>query len=221
MSIICFDDQSAWKGSQRNEICLYFVSSRSMQPSVIPGNGGSTANSTTGDQLMPICELEELSSSTRSPIIGSTSSKTLLKPHRANNPHIVEAESAPPRRVNDVSQGECQAAGILPVTSSYSSPSILNQQPLSLLSTVINNSSSDPLLCGTPLSSMTSVKQHRVVGLNVREDETAAQRRANDASPGECREAAVHSPSFYLPSTLNLSSNSSSSSSSDNGVSVA
>lgn len=148
-------------------------------------------------------------------------SKTLLKTHRAsNNLNIIEAESnSSSRRVNDTSLGECQTAKIhLNFSSSpYSSPGdvLTGQQPLNLS---FNNSTSDPLLSASTLSSVTD--NQRINGLTVTEGE-AAQRCTNDTSPGECREVAAagtHSPSFYLSSTLNLSS--SSSSSSDSGVSI-
>ncbi|XP_025157581.1 E3 ubiquitin-protein ligase TRIM37 isoform X2 [Harpegnathos saltator] len=76
------------------------------------------------------------------------------------------------------------------------------------------SSNSDPLLCASALSSMASIKQHRLNSLSVADNESA-QRCTNDVSPGECQAAGgVHSPSsFYLSPTTNLSSNSSSSSS--------
>lgn len=152
----------------------------------------------------------------------STLSKTSLKTHRAsNNLNIIEAESSPsPRRANDVSLGECQAAKTRLTFSSspYSSPGdvLTGQQPLNLL---FNNSTSDPLLSMSTLSSVTD--NQRINGCLTVTKSEAAQRCTNDASPGECRETAaarVTSPSFYLSSTLNLSS--SSSSSSDSGVSI-
>lgn len=187
---------------------------RSM-PSALPGNSGATM---PGDQLMPMYELGELHA------LGSAStlsSKASLKSHRTNNLNVVEVEGTP-RRANDVSLGECQAAGLHPVSSSpYSSPGVLNQQSLTLLSSGNGNSNSDPLLCVSTLSSMAGVRQHRLVnGLSVTADGEAAQRCTNDVSPGECPTAGrVHTPSsFYRSPTLNLSSNSSSSSS-DIGVS--
>lgn len=179
---------------------------------MLPGN---SINS--GDHLISMYDLGELSSIHS---LGSTStlpSKTSLKSHRANNLNIVEVEGAS-RRANDVSLGECQAAGIHPVPlSPYSSPSVLNQQPL--LSNNNGNSNSDPLLCAST-SSMANVKQYRLVNdLSVMDGE-ASQRCANDVSPGECQIAStVHSTSsFFLSPVINLSSNSSSSSS-DSGVS--
>lgn len=170
--------------------------------------------------MMPICDLGELSSMHTLNATSTLSSKTPLKTHRANsNLNVIEAESiSSPRRVNDLSLGECQTTGIHLASSSlpYSSPNVLSQQPLKLLS---NNSASDPLLSVSAFSSMTS-NAHRINGSSVAEDE-AAQRCTNNASPGECQAAntGVHSPSsFYLSPTLNLSS--SSSSSSDSGVSI-
>lgn len=164
-----------------------------------------------------MCELNELSGMHLLDSTTSMLSKTLLKTHRAsNNLNIIETESNPSsRRVNDTSLGECQTAKIhLNFSSSpYSSPGdvLTAQQPLNLS---FNNS--DPLLSASTLSSVTD--NQRINGC-LTEGE-AAQRCTNDASPGECREAAAgtQSPSFYLSSTLNLSS--SSSSSSDSGVSI-
>lgn len=176
------------------------------------------------DQLLPMCELNELSGMHLLGSTTSTLSKTSLKTHRAsNNLNIIETEgsSSPHLASSDVSLGE-KAAKIhltFPSSSPYSSPgdALAGQQPLNLLS---NNSTSDPLLpVSSTLSTVTG--NQRINGcLTVTEGETA-QRCTNNASPGECREAAaagVHSPSFYLSSTLNLSS--SSSSSSDSGVSI-
>lgn len=180
-------------------------------PSTLPSNNG---NSTlASDQLMPMCELGELTGLHSLSSTSTLSSKT-LKTHRTNsNLNIIETESTSPRRANDMSLGECQGTGMHLASSSspYSSPNVLAQQPLNLLS---NNSASDPLMSTLTLSSMTS-NAHRVNGSNVAEGE-AAQRCTNDASPGECQaNTGVHSPSFYLSPTLHLSS--SSSSSSDSG----
>lgn len=173
------------------------------------------------DQLsmMSMCDLSELSGM-HTLSATSTLSKTPLKTHRANsNLNVIEAENiSSPRRANDLSLGEFQTMRIDLASSAlpYSSPNVLSQQPLKLLS---NNSASDPLLSVSAFSSMTS-NSHRVNGSNVAEGE-AAQRCANNASPGECQAAntGAHSPtSFYLSPTLNLSS--SSSSSSDSGVSI-
>lgn len=180
-------------------------------PTTLPSNNNSNI---MNDQLLPMCELNELSSMH---LLGSATSKTLsktsLKAHRAsNNLNIIETEgrsSSPLVASNDVSLGDSKIHLSFPSSSPYSSSGdalvVTSQQPLNLLS---NNS--DPLLS---VSSMSS--NQRINGcLSVTEDD-AAQRCTNDMSPGECREAAttgVHSPSFYLSSTLNLSSNSSSSS---------
>ncbi|XP_011634045.1 uncharacterized protein LOC105425136 [Pogonomyrmex barbatus] len=183
-------------------------------PSTLPNNNGNSA--ILSDQLMPMCELSELSMHTFGSI-STLPSKTPLKTHRANNNlNVIEPESiTSPHRANDISLGECKATGIhLTSTSSpYSSPNVLNQQPVNLLS---NNSASDPLLSVSTLSSMTN-NAHRINNSNIMEGEIA-QRCANNASPGECQAAntgAHPSSSFYLPPTLNLSS--SSSSSSDSG----
>lgn len=193
---------------------FFFVRSA---PSALSVN--SNCSTISSDQLTPICELEELSNVHT---LGSTS-KTSLKLHRANNTNVVEIEDNP-RRTNDVSLGECQTTGAHPTSSSYSSSSMLNQQPLNLPLPNNTNSSSgsnDSLLSTTTLSSITNVKQHRTINnLNVTEAETV-QRCTNDASPGECQASGGlrSSSSFYLSPTLNLSS-SSSSSSSDSGVSL-
>ncbi|XP_029665454.1 uncharacterized protein LOC115236876 isoform X1 [Formica exsecta] len=188
----------------------------------IPSTFSSNNNSNTiipSDQLLSMCELNELSSMHLLDSTTSTLLKTSLKTHRAsNNLNIIEAESSPsPRRANDVSLGECLAAKTRLTFSSspYSSPGdvLTGQQPLNLL---FNNSTSDPLLSMSTLSSVTD--NQRINGCLTVTKSEAAQRCTNDASPGECRETAaarVTSPSFYLSSTLNLSS--SSSSSSDSG----
>ncbi|XP_012225328.1 serine-rich adhesin for platelets-like isoform X2 [Linepithema humile] len=170
-----------------------------------------SGNSATmpGDQLMPMCELGEISGIHSLSSASTLSSKTSLKAHRAsNNLNVVEADNtSSPRRANNISLGECQAAGIHlnPSSSPYSSPSIFGQQPLNLLS---KNSASDPLLSVSALSSMTG-NTHRV---NIVEGDVA-QRCTNNVSPGECQAGDVHSSSsFYLSPTLNLSSSSSSSS---------
>ncbi|XP_070150409.1 uro-adherence factor A isoform X2 [Polyergus mexicanus] len=189
----------------------------------IPSTFSNNNNSNTiipSDQLLPMCKLNELSSMHLLDSTTSTLSKMSLKTHRAsNNLNIIEAESSPsPRRANDVSLGECQAVKTCLTFSSspYSSPGdiLTGQQPLNLS---FNNSTSDPLLSVSTLSSVTD--NQRINGcLTVIKGE-AAQHCTNVASPGECRKttaARVTSPSFYLSSTLNLSS-SSSSSSSDSG----
>lgn len=180
-------------------------------PSTLPNNN---INSTIpNDQLpmMPMCDLGDLSGMHTLSSISTLSSKTPLKTHRTNsNLNVIETESiSSPRRVNDMSLEECQAAGIHLASLSlpYSSPNVLSQQPLKLLS----SSASDPLLS---ISAMTSnLSPHQVNGSSVAEDE-AAQRCAINASPGECQAAntGIHSSSsFYLSPTLNLSSSSSSS----------
>ncbi|XP_029162768.1 uncharacterized protein LOC114934268 [Nylanderia fulva] len=179
-------------------------------PSTLPNNNSNIMN----DQLLPMCELNELSSMH---LLGSTTSKTLsktsLKTHRAsNNLNIIETEgrsSSPPLVAsNDVSLGDSKIHLTYPSSTPYSAgDALVGQQPLNLLS---NNSTSDPLL-----SVSSTLSNQRINGcLSVTEDD-AAQRCTNDTSPGECRETAatgVRSPSFYLSSTLNLSSSSSSSS---------
>lgn len=162
-----------------------------------------------GDQLMPMCELGEISGIHSLNSASTLSSKTSLKTHRAsNNLNVVETDNtSSPRRTNNISLGECQAAGIHLNSSSspYSTPNVFGQQPLNLLS---KNSASDPLLSVSALSSMTS-NTHRM--LNAEGD--VAQRCTNNVSPGECQTGDVHSTSsFYLSPTLNLSSSSSSSS---------
>ncbi|XP_018394310.1 PREDICTED: uncharacterized protein LOC108773090 [Cyphomyrmex costatus] len=183
-------------------------------PSTLPNNNG---NSTIpSDQLMPMCELSELSNMHTLSSTSTLLSKTSLKTHRANgNLNVIEIENtSSPRRANDTSPEECQATGIHLISSSpYSSSNVLGHQPLNLLS---NNSASDPLLSTSVLSSMTS-NVHRVNSSSVAEGETV-QRCTNDApllSPGECQAAntGVHSPSSFYLSPLNLSSDSSISSS--------
>lgn len=178
----------------------------------MPGTLANSSGMMSGDQLMPMCELGELSSMHA---LGSTSamSKMSLKSHRAsNNLNVVEIDNTSLlRRANDISLGECSAAGLHLASSSPYSPNV--QPSLNLMT---NNSASDPLLSTSALSSITG-NTHRV---NVTESEAA--QRCNDTSPGECQVATgdgVHSPSpFYLSPTLNLSS--SSSSSSESGVSI-
>ncbi|KAL0115521.1 hypothetical protein PUN28_010800 [Cardiocondyla obscurior] len=176
-------------------------------PSTLPNNANSTISS---DQLMSMCDLDELSMHT-----STLSSKMPLKIHRTNsNLNVIETErSLSPHCVNDTSLTERQAAGIhlISSTSPYSSLNVLSQQPLNLLS---SNSASDPLLSATSMVSNT----HRVNDSSVAESE-AAQRGTNNASPGECVQTANagvrSSSSCYLSRALNLSS--SSSSSSDSG----
>lgn len=192
-------------------------------PNVLSGNSGSSGATMPGDQFMSMYELGELSSMHPLGSTSTLSSKVSLKSHHANNLNVVEVEGAP-RRSNDVSLGECQTAGLHPIPSSpYSSPSVLAQQPLSLLSNNNGSSNSDPLLCVSTLSSMASVQQvserHRLANSMSVTDGEAAQRCTNDVSPGECSSAVRvrTSSTFYLSPTLNISSNSSSS---DSGVSI-
>lgn len=117
-----------------------FFCNRSVQ-NVHPNGGNSGAMSR--DQLMPICELGELSNMRplgSSSTISSISSKTSLKQHRVNNLTVVEAESPNLHGTNDNSVGDCQANGTHSPSPSYSSPTVLNQQPLNPLS---NSSSSE------------------------------------------------------------------------------
>jgi len=188
-----------------------FISSR-LIPNALSGNSG--AISMPVDQLMPMCELGEISSIHSLNSTSTLSSKTSLKTHRAsNNLNVVETDNtSSPRRANNTSVGESQAAGIHLNSSllPYSSPPVFGQQlNLNLLS---KNSASDPLLSVSALSSMRDT--HRV---NIAEGDVA-QRCANNVSPGECLTGDVHSSlSCYLSPTLNLSSSSSSSS---DGVSI-
>lgn len=104
-------------------------------------------------------------------------------------------------------------SSLLPFSSSNDAGQF-GQQSLNLLS---NNSVSDPVLSTSTLISLTD-NTHEVLALT--EDETI-QHCMNEASLAECQTAvdSIHSPaSFYLSSTVHLSSNSSSSS--DNGVSI-
>lgn len=195
----------------------YFCPHRSLT-SGLSGNNGSSSAIAPGDKLISVYELGELSS--MHPLSSTSTLKTSLKSHRANNLNI-EDESAP-CRANDVSLGECQAVGIQPVpSSSYSSSSILNQQLLTLPSKNNGNSNSEPLLCTSTLSSMASMQQHRVVNDLSITDNEVAHRCAKDISPGECQTACrIHSPpSFFRSPKIHLLSDSSSSNS-DSGVSI-
>lgn len=105
--------------------------------------GGSNNGSLTGDQLMPMCELVELSDicplgSTST--LSSISSKTSLKQRRMNFLNVVEAESPNVHNANDGSSGDCPATDAHSPPLSYPSPTVLNQQPSNLLS---SSSSSD------------------------------------------------------------------------------
>ncbi|XP_076387093.1 uncharacterized protein LOC100879152 isoform X4 [Megachile rotundata] len=114
--------------------------SRSVQ-NVLPG--GSNNNALVGDQLMPMCEIGELSNMRplgSTSTLSSISSKTSLKQHRINNLSVVEAESPNLHSTNDGSSGDCPATDAHSPSPSYSSPTVLNQQPLNLLS---SSSSSD------------------------------------------------------------------------------
>ncbi|XP_054008559.1 E3 ubiquitin-protein ligase TRIM37-like isoform X3 [Hylaeus anthracinus] len=108
--------------------------SRSVQ-NVLPG--GNNNSGMSGDQLMPMCELVELSDIRplgSSSTLSSISSKTSLKQHR------VKPESPNLHGTNDGSSGDCQTTGAHSPSPSYSSPTVLNQQPLPLL---LSSSSSD------------------------------------------------------------------------------
>ena len=105
--------------------------------------GGSNGGAMPGDQLMPMCDLGELSNMRplgSSSTLSSISSKTSLKQHRVNNLSVVEPESPNLHGTNDGSAGDCQATSAHSPCPSYSSPTVLNQQPLNLLS---SSSSSD------------------------------------------------------------------------------
>ena len=116
-------------------------STRSVQNAV---PGGSNNSSLTGDQLMPMCELVDLSDicplgSTST--LSSVSSKTSLKQRRMNFLNVVEAESPNVHNANDVgSSGDCPATDVHSPPLSYPSPTVLNQQPSNRLS---SSSSSD------------------------------------------------------------------------------
>ncbi|XP_017882456.1 E3 ubiquitin-protein ligase TRIM37-like isoform X2 [Ceratina calcarata] len=115
------------------------TSTRSVQN--VSGSGGS--NGVSSDQLMPMCELGELSNMRplgSSSTLSSISSKTSLKQHRPNNLSVIEAESPNLHSTNDGSAGDCPATSAHSPSPSYSSPTVLNQQPLNLLS---SSSSSD------------------------------------------------------------------------------
>ena len=116
------------------------TSTRSVQ-NMLPG--GSNGGAISGDQLMPMCDLGELSNMRplgSSSTLSSISSKTSLKQHRVNNLSVVEPESPNLHGTNDGSAGDCQATSAHSPCPSYSSPTVLNQQPLNLLS---SSSSSD------------------------------------------------------------------------------
>ncbi|CAK9823289.1 E3 ubiquitin-protein ligase TRIM37 [Anthophora retusa] len=114
--------------------------SRSMQNVL---SGGSNSAVLSGDQLMPMCEIGELANMRplgSSSTLSSISSKTSLKQHRVNNLSVVEAESNNLHNTNDGPSGDCPAMSTHSPSPSYSSPTVLNQQPLNLLS---SSSSSD------------------------------------------------------------------------------
>ncbi|CAL7947562.1 unnamed protein product [Xylocopa violacea] len=115
------------------------TSTRSAQNVISGGINGGVSS----DQLMPMCELGELSNMRplgSSSTLSSISSKTSLKQHRANNLGMVEAESPSLHNANDGPAGDCPATSVHSPSPSYSSPTVLNQQPLNLLS---SSSSSD------------------------------------------------------------------------------
>lgn len=106
----------------------------------MPGGGNSGILS---DQLLPLCELGEPSNMRAlgsSSTLSSISSKTSLKQHRINNLSVVEAEPPGMHSTNDSSVGDCPATSTHSPPPSYSSPTVLNQQQLNLLS---SSSSSD------------------------------------------------------------------------------
>ncbi|XP_043253981.1 E3 ubiquitin-protein ligase TRIM37-like [Colletes gigas] len=110
------------------------TSTRSVQNVLPSGNNNATMS---GDQLMPMCELGELSNIRplgSSSTLSSISSKTSLKQHR------VKPESPNLHSTNDGLPGDCQTTGAHSPSPSFSSPTVLNQQPLNLLS---SSSSSD------------------------------------------------------------------------------
>ncbi|XP_029037170.1 E3 ubiquitin-protein ligase TRIM37-like isoform X4 [Osmia bicornis bicornis] len=115
--------------------------SRSVQNAV---PGGSNNSSLTGDQLMPMCELVDLSNMCplgSTSTLSSVSSKTSLKQRRMNFLNVVEAESPNVHNANDVgSSGDCPATDVHSPPLSYPSPTVLNQQPSNRLS---SSSSSD------------------------------------------------------------------------------
>ncbi|XP_076227984.1 uncharacterized protein LOC116434883 isoform X2 [Nomia melanderi] len=99
-------------------------------------SGGSNSGVMAGDQLMPMCQLGNVSNIRplgSSSTLSSISSKTSLKQHRG------KPESPNLHNTND-SSGECQTNSAHSPSPSYSSPTVLNQQPLNLLS---SSSSSD------------------------------------------------------------------------------
>ncbi|KAF3426500.1 hypothetical protein E2986_00449 [Frieseomelitta varia] len=115
------------------------TSTRSVQNVLLGGTNGGVLS----DQLMPMCELGEPSNMRplgSSSTLSSISSKTSLKQHRINNLSVVEAEPPSIHSTNDSSVGDCPAISTHSPPPSYSSPTVLNQQQLNLLS---SSSSSD------------------------------------------------------------------------------
>lgn len=113
---------------------------RSAQNVLPNGGGGATISA---DQLMPMCELRELSSLRplgSSSTLSSISSKTSIKQHRVNNLSVIEPESPTLHGTNDGPSADRQGTGTHSPSPSYSSPTVHNQLPLNLLS---SSSSSD------------------------------------------------------------------------------
>ncbi|XP_076232623.1 uncharacterized protein LOC143178072 isoform X3 [Calliopsis andreniformis] len=130
--------------TRSNETYPNGTSARSLQ-NVLP-NGG-TSGTISRDQLMSKCELGELSNIRplgSSSTLSSISSKTSLKQHRMNNLNVIEPESSNLHSTNDGPAGDCHATGAHSPSPSFSSPTVLNQQPLNPLS---NSSSSESGEC--------------------------------------------------------------------------
>lgn len=169
----------------------------------VPNNNRTVTMSE--NELMPMQLMScALSPSTMHPLLGSTS-KSSLKSPQSDNSNVAEAKSISHHANDLLFETTNQVTGLHPTSLLYSSPTVINQQPLNMFS---NNSISDPML------SSSSMKHHRINDLDIVEDQPCA----NDTSPGECHADGVPSPlSFYLSPTLNFSSNSSSS---DSDVSI-
>ncbi|KAG7209064.1 hypothetical protein KM043_015221 [Ampulex compressa] len=116
------------------------ATARSAQ-NTVPSVSGASAMS--GDQLMSMCDLGDLSNIRplgSSSTLSSISSKKSVKQHGGNNLNIAEAETPILHGANDSLVGECQTNATHSPSPSYSSPTVLNQQPPNLLS---SSSSSD------------------------------------------------------------------------------
>ncbi|KAK2583315.1 hypothetical protein KPH14_009317 [Odynerus spinipes] len=104
---------------------------------------GIINEATSEDHLIPLTELGNLTNIQphgSSPTLSPVCSKISTKQNRPNNINIVETESFISRSTNDVPVDDLQSIETNASLPSYSSPTLLNQQPLNLSS---SSSSSD------------------------------------------------------------------------------